>query len=144
MVRRFGLMSVSCGRGSSTLHPALLVQMVPNLRLPKSVQMVRLAHHERIFPFNRCAPFKPFGMLSTRTGTPMLSQFRKRGNKIEAIGPSPTDSFKSGHLIEVRIVAENRQHVLPCQSGNPEVVLRYGLASETELMTDVSINATGF
>ena len=58
--------------------------------------------------------------------------------------PSPTDSFKSRHLIEMRIVCENWQSVLPRQSGNPKIVLRNGLAGPAELMTDVSVDTTGF
>jgi hypothetical protein len=34
--------------------------------------------------------------------------------------------------------------VLPCQRGNPKIVLRNGLAGYAELVTDVSIDTTGF
>jgi hypothetical protein len=75
-----------------------------------------------------------------------LSRLRNSRNvEVKTTGqPSPTNSFKSGHVIEVRIVAEKLQSVLPYQSGNPEVVLRYRLASHAQLMTNVSVNMTGF
>ena len=56
-------------------------------------------------------------------------------NQRDLFSPSPSDPIKSGHLIEVRVVGENRQSVLPCQRANPKIVLRTGLAGYAELVT---------
>jgi hypothetical protein len=74
----------------------------------------------------------------------MFRELRKYRNQNDLCSPSPTDSFKSRHLIEVCIVGENRQSVLPCQSSNPKIVLRNRLAGHAELMADVSVDTTGF
>ena len=34
--------------------------------------------------------------------------------------------------------------MLPCQSGNPKIVLRNGLTGHAELMPDVGVDTTGF
>lgn len=42
----------------------------------RPVQMVRLAHHERNLPFNRCATFKSFEGMKTRRELPRLGNSR--------------------------------------------------------------------
>jgi hypothetical protein len=47
-------------------------------------------------------------------------------------------------VIEVRVVAEQRQSLLPCQGSNLEIVLRYRLTSESEFVTDISVKTACF